>query len=43
MSIGIIGGLLWLIATRWVNKDVERISNILRQRGIELRKNNKVT
>ncbi|MGB5910272.1 MAG: MFS transporter [Promethearchaeia archaeon] len=40
MSIGIIGGLLWLLATRWVNKDVERISNILKQRGIELRKNN---
>ncbi len=40
MSIGIIGGLLWLVATRWVNKDVERISNILKQRGIELSKNN---
>jgi len=41
MSIGIIGGLLWLLASKWVNKDVERISNILKQRGIELRKNNK--
>lgn len=40
MSIGIIGGLLWLLATRWVNKDAQRISNILKQRGIELSKNN---
>ena len=40
MSIGIIGGLLWLLATQWVNKDVERISEIIKQRGIELSNNN---
>ncbi|MFX0025020.1 MAG: MFS transporter [Candidatus Hermodarchaeota archaeon] len=40
MSIGIIGGLLWFLATRWVNKDVQRISGILKQRGLELRENN---
>ncbi|MBY8988450.1 MAG: MFS transporter [Candidatus Lokiarchaeota archaeon] len=41
MSIGIIGGLLWLLATRWVNEDVERISGILKQRGIEMADNNR--
>jgi len=41
MSIGIIGGMLWLLATRWVNKDVERISLILKQRGIEMTDNNR--
>ncbi|MFW9936528.1 MAG: MFS transporter [Candidatus Thorarchaeota archaeon] len=40
MSIGIIGGFLWLFAAIWINKDVERISEILKQRGIELTSNN---
>jgi len=41
MGIGIIGGLLWLLSSIWVNKDVNRISEILKKRGIELsRKNN---
>jgi MFS family permease len=39
MSIGIIGGLLWMLATRTINKDVETISEIIKQRGIELSKN----
>ncbi len=41
MGIGIIGGLLWLLAARWINKDVNRISEILKERSIELGKNNK--
>jgi MFS family permease len=42
MSLGIIGGLMWLVATIWVKKDVDRISAILKQRSIELsRKSNK--
>ncbi|MBY8987439.1 MAG: MFS transporter [Candidatus Lokiarchaeota archaeon] len=41
MGIGIIGGMLWLLATRWINKDVNRISEILKKRSIELGKNNK--
>jgi predicted MFS family arabinose efflux permease len=41
MSLGIIGGLMWLLATIWVKKDVERISTILKQRARELsHKNN---
>jgi MFS family permease len=40
MSIGIIGGFLWLLAAIWINKDVERISIILKQRGLELASNN---
>lgn len=41
MGIGIIGGILWLLATRWINKDVNRISEILKNRSVELGKNNK--
>jgi len=40
MGIGIIGGLLWVLATRWINKDVNRISEILKERSIELGKEN---
>ncbi|MFX1497900.1 MAG: MFS transporter [Promethearchaeota archaeon] len=40
MGIGIIGGLLWLLATKWINKDVERISTILKERSVELSKKN---
>ncbi len=36
MILGIMGGLLWLLATLWINKDVNRISTILRQREKEL-------
>ena len=38
MSIGIFGGVLWLLATKWIEKDTKRISNILKERGIELKK-----
>ncbi|MFX1446956.1 MAG: MFS transporter [Promethearchaeota archaeon] len=41
MGIGIIGGMLWLLATQWINKDVNRISEILKARSVELGKNNK--
>ena len=37
MILGIIGGLLWLLSTIWINKDVNRISLILKEREIELR------
>jgi len=36
MSLGIIGGLMWLVSTLWINKDVERISLILKERGKEM-------
>lgn len=36
MILGIIGGLLWLLSTIWINKDVDRISSILKEREIEL-------
>ena len=36
MILGIIGGLLWLLATIWVEKDVSRISAILGEREKEL-------
>jgi len=39
MGLGIIGGMLWLSATRWINKDVERISEILKERSVELSDN----
>ncbi|NVM17460.1 MAG: MFS transporter [Candidatus Lokiarchaeota archaeon] len=42
MGIGIIGGMLWLLATRWINKDVNRISEILKERSDELGKNNRI-
>jgi len=42
MLLGIIGGLLWLSATRWINKDVDRISTILRQRKEELKSKLKI-
>jgi len=40
MGIGIIGGVLWLIAAKWINKDIDRISGIMKERGIELSKKN---
>ena len=36
MSLGIIRGIMWLISTKWINKDVERISLILKERGKEM-------
>ena len=39
MSLGIIGGFLWLLAAIWINKDVNRISTILKQREKELSNN----
>ena len=36
MILGIIGGLLWLLSTIWINKDVNRISSLLKEREIEL-------
>lgn len=41
MGIGIIGGLLWLLSARWINKDVNRISVILKERSVELGRNNR--
>jgi len=43
ISLGIIGGLLWLLALKWINKDVDRVSSILKQRGLELRERSKTT
>ena len=40
MILGIIGGLLWLLATLWVNDDVNRISAILKEREKELMQKN---
>lgn len=36
MGLGIIGGLMWLLAAIWIQKDANRVSEILKQRGIEL-------
>ena len=41
LGIGIIGGLMWLLSILWINKDVNRVSNILKQRGMELNGINK--
>ncbi len=41
MGLGIIGGMLWLLATRWINNDVNRISEILKKRSIELSEKNR--
>ncbi len=35
--LGMIGGLFWLFSTIWINKDINRISSILKEREIELR------
>jgi predicted MFS family arabinose efflux permease len=40
LGIGIIGGMLWLLAARWINQDVNRISEILKKRSRELSDNN---
>jgi hypothetical protein len=36
MGLGIIGGLMWLLVAIWIQKDANRVSEILKQRGIEL-------
>ena len=36
MILGVIGGFIWLLATKWINKDVEKISKILEQRKEEI-------
>jgi MFS family permease len=41
MGLGIIGGMLWLLAAKWINKDVNRISEILKLRSVELGKNSR--
>ena len=39
LGLGIIGGMLWLLASFWINQDVNRISAILKERSIELSEN----
>lgn len=36
MIIGIIGVLFWLLAIKWIDKDIETISSILNQRAEEM-------
>ena len=36
LILGIMGGFLWLLATIWINEDVNRVSAILNQREKEL-------
>lgn len=36
MIIGIIGVLFWLLAIKWINKDIETISSILNLRAEEM-------
>jgi MFS family permease len=38
MSIGICGTFFWLFAARWVARDAQQISNILKERAAELEK-----
>ncbi len=39
LILGIMGALLWLFATIWINNDVNRVSDILKQRERELNNN----
>jgi MFS family permease len=41
LGLGIIGGMLWLLASFWINQDVNRISAILKERSIELSDNSR--
>ena len=41
LGLGIIGGMLWLLASFWINQDVNRISSILKERSIELSENSR--
>ena len=36
MSIGILGALCWLFAGFWIKKDIQRISEILKERAVEI-------
>ncbi len=36
MIIGIIGVLFWLLAIKWIDKDIEKIYSILNQRAEEM-------
>jgi hypothetical protein len=36
MSLGIIGAFMWFIATFCIDKDIHRISSLLKQRGDEM-------
>ncbi|MFW9969897.1 MAG: hypothetical protein ACFFDF_06825, partial [Candidatus Odinarchaeota archaeon] len=42
LLLGIIGALLWLLATKWINRDVNRVSEILKQREGELKHNSRL-
>ncbi|MFW9826779.1 MAG: MFS transporter [Candidatus Thorarchaeota archaeon] len=42
LILGIFGGLLWLLATIWVNNDVKRVSDILKLREGELKRNSEL-
>jgi MFS family permease len=39
LILGIMGAFLWLLATIWINNDVNRVSTILKQREGELKRN----
>ncbi|WP_371805311.1 MFS transporter [Candidatus Lokiarchaeum ossiferum] len=39
MSIGAIGAFCWILGLVWVRKDVERVSNILKDRAEEMNQN----
>jgi hypothetical protein len=39
LILGVFGGLLWLLAIIWINSDVNRVANILKQREGELMRN----
>jgi len=36
MSLGVIGALLWFATIFFIDKDINRISSILKERGVEL-------
>ncbi|MFX1390523.1 MAG: MFS transporter [Promethearchaeota archaeon] len=42
LILGIFGGFLWLLAIIWVNNDIKRVSNILKQREGELKRNSEI-
>ena len=40
MGLGIIGGLMWFLAAKWIQKDANRFFAVLKQRGMELNQRN---
>lgn len=40
MGLGIIGGLMWFLAAKWIQIDANRIFAVLKQRGMELNQRN---